>query len=62
VVYTRHGYFHVSLTETVPDVFHEFSGRMQEATQEMMKEVQQVLVSIAIDKKLPLFVQTCYRV
>jgi hypothetical protein len=50
------------LTETVPDVFHEFSGRIQEATQEMMKEVQQVLVSIAIDKKLPLFVQTCYRV
>ena len=35
------------------DVFREFNGRVQEATQEIDKEVQEVLVNIVIDKGLP---------
>jgi len=42
------------LSEVVPAVITEFSGRVQAAIQELQAEQQEVLVSIAVDKGPPL--------
>jgi len=42
------------LSEVVPAVFAEFSGRVQAAVQELQAELQEVVVSIAVDKGPPL--------
>lgn len=42
------------LSETVPEVINEFSGRVQAAIREIQAEMQEVLVSIAVDKGPPL--------